>query len=74
MPQLIENGYVYIAQPPLYKVTRRKREEYVESDAHLTQILLDLGADGLLLEINGTLLKNTGELRVCLNIWLRWKG
>ena len=50
MPQLIENGYVYIAQPPLYKVTRRKREEYVESDAHLTQILLDLGADGLLLE------------------------
>ncbi len=50
MPQLIENGYVYIAQPPLYKVTRRKREEYVESDAHLTRILLDLGADGLLLQ------------------------
>ena len=50
MPQLIEQGYVYIAQPPLYKVTRRKREEYVESDAHLTQILLDLGGDGLALE------------------------
>ncbi len=50
MPQLIENGFVYIAQPPLYKVTRRKREEYVESDEHLTQILLDLGADGLRLE------------------------
>ncbi len=64
MPQLIENGYVYIAQPPLYKVTRRKREEYVESDAHLTQILLDLGADGLLLEKpDGTQLLNTMGLR-----------
>ena len=38
MPQLIENGFVYIAQPQLYKVTRRKREEYVESDEHLTKI------------------------------------
>ncbi|MBN2704360.1 MAG: DNA topoisomerase (ATP-hydrolyzing) subunit B [Pontiellaceae bacterium] len=67
MPQLIEHGYVYIAQPPLYKVTRRKREEYVESDAHLTQILLDLGADGLRLEeLDGTELLNTKELRELL--------
>lgn len=67
MPQLIENGYVYIAQPPLYKVTRRKREEYVESDAHLTQILLDLGADGLLLEKpDGTQLLDTKGLRELL--------
>ena len=50
MPQLIENGFVYIAQPPLYKVTRRKREEYVESDEHLTKILLNLGSEGLVLE------------------------
>ena len=64
MTQLIEHGYVYIAQPPLYKVTRRKREEYVESDEHLTQILLDLGADGLLLETpEGTQLLNTMGLR-----------
>ena len=64
MPQLIEHGYIYIAQPPLYKVTRRKREEYVESDAHLTRILLDLGADGLLLEkTDGTQLLDTKGLR-----------
>jgi DNA gyrase subunit B len=64
MPQLVENGYIYIAQPPLYKVTRRKREEYVESDAHLTQILLDLGADGLLLEkTDGSQLLDTMGLR-----------
>ncbi|WP_372846950.1 toprim domain-containing protein, partial [Pontiella sp.] len=67
MPQLIENGYIYIAQPPLYKVTRRKREEYVESDAHLTQILLDLGADGLRLEkADGTELLDTKGLRELL--------
>ena len=75
MRQLIENGYIYIAQPPLYKVTRRKREEYVESDAHLTQILLDLGADGILLEdATGTLLKNTGELRVLLEHLVEMEG
>jgi DNA gyrase subunit B len=67
MTQLIEHGYVYIAQPPLYKVTRRKREEYVESDAHLTQILLDLGADGLLLQKpDGTQLLDTKGLRELL--------
>ena len=32
MPQLIEEGYVYAAQPPLYKVTRGKFEKYVYSD------------------------------------------
>ena len=67
MPQLIEHGYVYIAQPPLYKVTRRKREEYVESDAHLTQILLDLGAEGLKLEkADGTELLDIKGLRELL--------
>jgi DNA gyrase subunit B len=67
MPQLVESGYIYIAQPPLYKVTRRKREEYVESDAHLTQILLDLGADGMRLEtLDGEELLDTKGLRELL--------
>jgi DNA gyrase subunit B len=68
MPQLIEHGFVYIAQPPLYKVTRRKREEYVESDAHLTQILLNLGADGLRLARAGEedVLLGMSELRELL--------
>lgn len=75
MSQLIERGYVYIAQPPLYKVTRRKREEYVESDAHLTQILLDLGADGLVLEsMSGDVLKDTAGLRVLLEHLVEMEG
>ncbi len=45
MTQLVEAGYIYIAQPPLYKIKRKKREEYIESDAQLTRILLDLGSD-----------------------------
>ena len=45
MPQLIEEGYVYIAQPPLYKITRGKTEKYVYSDAQLQAYLDELGRD-----------------------------
>lgn len=39
MKPLIENGYIYIAQPPLYKISQNKRVEYVYSDEELEQIL-----------------------------------
>ncbi|MFZ4767188.1 MAG: DNA gyrase subunit B, partial [Roseimicrobium sp.] len=45
MPLLVRSGYVYIAQPPLYQVKRRKREEYVQDDAALNRILIELGAE-----------------------------
>ena len=45
MPELIEKGYVYLAQPPLYKVERKKKGEYVLSDGELTEKLLTLGLD-----------------------------
>ena len=45
MPELIKNGYVYIACPPLYEVARRKRTEYVEGDAELNRILIHLGSE-----------------------------
>ncbi|MCL1856555.1 MAG: DNA topoisomerase (ATP-hydrolyzing) subunit B [Kiritimatiellaeota bacterium] len=45
MPELIEHGYIYLAQPPLYKVTRKQREQYVENDEQLTATLLELGCD-----------------------------
>jgi len=44
MPQLIEHGYIFLAQPPLYKITRRKHEEYIDSEEDLTRKLLELGA------------------------------
>lgn len=45
MPQLVKQGFVYIAQPPLYQVTRRKRVEYVEDDAQMNKILIQLGSE-----------------------------
>src|SRR5947199_8172676 len=45
MPQLIKQGFVYIAQPPLYQITRRKRVEYVDDDAELNKILIQLGTE-----------------------------
>ncbi len=46
MPQLIRDGRVYIAQPPLYKVTRKKKVEYVKNEAAMRKTLADLGLDG----------------------------
>ncbi|MBI3997350.1 MAG: DNA topoisomerase (ATP-hydrolyzing) subunit B [Candidatus Omnitrophica bacterium] len=46
MLPLVENGHIYIAQPPLYKIKRGKREEYIETDAQLSELLLDLGSEG----------------------------
>jgi DNA gyrase subunit B len=45
MTQLVKRGYVYIAQPPLYQVTRKKRIEYVDDDAKLNKILIQLGSE-----------------------------
>jgi DNA gyrase subunit B len=45
MPQLIKQGFVYIAQPPLYQVTRKKRVEYVDDDVQLNKILIQLGSE-----------------------------
>lgn len=50
MPPLIENGYVYIAQPPLYKMTKNKKEEYVYSDRELEERLNEIGRDGVELQ------------------------
>ncbi|MBN2506842.1 MAG: DNA topoisomerase (ATP-hydrolyzing) subunit B [Verrucomicrobia bacterium] len=45
MPELIKRGYVYIAQPPLYQIARKKRVEYVDDDVQLNKILIQLGTD-----------------------------
>ena len=46
MPKLIEGGYVYITQPPLYKIKRGQREEYIQTEEQLNSLLLDLGIEG----------------------------
>ncbi len=46
MPNLIKEGYVYLAQPPLYKVAKNKKEYYAYSDEELNSILEEIGRDG----------------------------
>ncbi len=50
MPELIKRGFVYIAQPPLYQVARKKRVEYVQDDNALTRILITLGTEDVKLK------------------------
>src|SRR5712672_2908380 len=45
MPELVKRGFMYIAQPPLYQISRKKRVEYVDDDAQLNRILIQLGTD-----------------------------
>ena len=61
MKGLIEKGYVYVARPPLYKIKRRKTEQYIQDDAEMSQILINLGCDDVkLLEklMEGLLIPN----------------
>jgi len=65
MPELIENGHVYVAQPPLYKVKKGKQEHYVKDDAGLNRYLLQIALENTSLDsgqggeiISGTALEN----------------
>ncbi|MFH4354027.1 MAG: DNA topoisomerase (ATP-hydrolyzing) subunit B [Neisseriaceae bacterium] len=53
MPELVERGHVYIAQPPLYKATHKKRDQYLKDDAELNQLLLKLALEDVVLKVNG---------------------
>jgi len=52
MKDLIDAGYVYVAQPPLYRVRRKGKEYYVQSDRDMRGMLLKLGVDGAALRFN----------------------
>ena len=51
MPELIEGGYLYIAQPPLYKVSRGKSEVYLKDQGALEDYLIEQGVDGAVLRL-----------------------
>src|SRR5580658_8418623 len=51
MPQVIERGYLYIAQPPLYKATKGKSSRYLKGDPELEAFLVDEGLDGAELDL-----------------------
>jgi DNA gyrase subunit B len=51
MPQVIEGGYLYIAQPPLFKVARGKSEVYLKDQPALEDYLIEMGIDGAILRL-----------------------
>ena len=63
MPEVIEKGYLYIAQPPLYKVERGKSERYLKDDAELDAFLIDEGVKGQTLVLAGGEQIRAGDLR-----------
>ncbi len=54
MPQVIENGYLYIGQPPLYRVKKGKNIKYLKNDASLNDYLIELGTEGAKLQPKGS--------------------
>ncbi|MDX8430541.1 MAG: DNA topoisomerase (ATP-hydrolyzing) subunit B [Candidatus Algichlamydia australiensis] len=52
MPQLVENGHIYIARPPLYRVKRKKSMRYIHSEAEMDEYLLSLGTSDLHIRLN----------------------
>jgi DNA gyrase subunit B len=68
MPELIENGHLYIAQPPLYKVSRGKSEVYLKDQAAMEEYLIAQGIEGAMLR------QGNGEEVRTLAVWLNWPG
>ena len=61
MPQLIEKGYLYIAQPPLYKIRKGKKLWYLQNDGAMSRHLIELGTENVLLGMKEGSTQLTGE-------------
>ena len=62
MPNLIENGYLYIAQPPLYKVGKGKSSLYLKDESEYNEYILQRVCDNKFLKVNGDIVKNNDLL------------
>ena len=82
MPQLIENGHIYIAQPPLFKVKKGKQEQYVKDEAELRHLLLNTALDDASLHVTAeapplqgvgleTLARRNMEVQAIIERWSR---
>ncbi len=62
LKELVDNGNIYIAQPPLYRVRHKKRERYVRTDKDMKKYLLELGAERITLTVKGSKKKLEGAM------------
>ena len=69
MRPLVDGGFVYIAQPPLYKIKRGKREEYIETESEMNNLVLELGMEGFTLSrIKGKQEYTTAQFKEILSV------
>ena len=74
MPEAIRRGYVYIAQPPLYRVKKGKKEQYLKDEDAFARFVIDSGIDGVLVRTQSGAVPLQGEtLRRLLDDMNRWR-
>jgi DNA gyrase subunit B len=74
MPESIRNGYVYIAQPPLYRVKRGKKEQYLKDEDALARFVTESGTEGVMVRTRQGSVPLSGDvLRNLLGEMNRWR-
>src|SRR6478672_2821579 len=73
MPDLIDNGYIYIAQPPLYKVKRGKKEEYIKDEKSMFRYLMRMGTNEVQINADGKTIEGR-ELAKTLERTIEYKN
>jgi DNA gyrase subunit B len=74
MPELIERGHIYIAQPPLYKVSRGKSSTYIKDEKAFEEYLIDAGLDDVTLTLASGEMRGGQDLREIVQDAIRLRG
>ncbi|SFK13556.1 DNA gyrase subunit B [Caulobacter sp. UNC279MFTsu5.1] len=74
MPELIERGYIYIAQPPLYKAAKGKSSRYLKDDSEMDAFLVDEGVDGAELDLPSGERRTGADLLALVQLCRQAKG